>query len=401
MKRVHLWFIAILLALAVPVAWSAIAGASSIHSGNNVSLSSENTIDDSVYAAGRTIDINSDVNGDVFCAGQNVTVSGTIRGDVICAGQSVHVTGNVEGDVRLAGQNVTLGAQVAGNATIGGQTFVLESTGSIGGDLTLGGSDATLNGTVERDVLAGGTSAIINNQVGRNIKAAETNLKLGSDARVGGNLELTSTNDVEKARGAVVNGKISRTEPPKDQAKSKHAAVFGFSFGWFVYWLAALLFTSFIVALVFPRMLARVTENALPRPWKALLTGFLAGFAVPAVLVLLAITVIGIPLALTVLLGWLIVELLAGTVIAYYIGRLVLRNNPHVLIRTLLGAAVLSILLFIPIVGFLALLATVWIGTGAILLEVFRRTPRPAYVPEAATSAPAAPRRRGPKTERS
>lgn len=353
-----------------------LASAYSIHSGNNVTLG-QKKIDDTVYAAGRTIDINSDVTGDIFCAGQNVTITGTVHGDVICAGQNVHVSGTIFGDVRLAGQNVSLGARVTGNATIGSSSFALESGGAVGGDLSLGSGDASLNGKVGRDVVAGNNTIIINNSVGRNVKANTTELTLGSNARVNGNINLISVNNVKQEKGAVVSGKITRTAPAKSEGKRQMAGWAGFA--WLLYWLIAMLFTALVLVLLLPGLFNRVSSQAFPRPWKALLTGFVASIVVPAVIVLLLGTLIGMPLAIIVGVFWLLALLLSWPMFAYLIGRWILRRSTKPLLIMLAGAVVLVILYFIPLLDVLAFLATIWFGTGMILLQLFHSTPKPVY----------------------
>ncbi len=371
-----------LVVVAISLGWVGLANAHSFHSGTSVTLSQGQSIHESVFAGGRTIDIDNEVFGDIFCAGQTVHVSGVVHGDVLCAGQTVNVSGKVDGDVRLAGQTVTLGATVAGNATVAGQSFTLESGSKIGGDLTIGSTDAVINGVVGRDMAVGGDSVTITGEVGRNIKGSLNTLTLSSRARVNGDINYTSTKDLTRDSGATVSGTIKRTEPVQPN-KSKHWAVFGFGIWWFVYWFASMLLTAMVIALLFPRMLQSVTDKAMPNPWKAALTGFLANAALPFVLILLAITVIGIPLALMVMLLWFVVLLLSGPLFGYYLGRLILPDSKKPLLIMLLGASILLVLYFIPIVGFLALLAVMWLGSGMLLLDIFQRTPTPTYDLEA------------------
>lgn len=378
MNKLKLFIGAILLLSATTFAWTQLASAHSFRSGSNVAVGQGEKVDHTLFVAGQTVDISSEVFGDVFCAGQTVTVSGTVHGDVICAGQTVTITGKVDGDVRLVGQTVTLGAEVAGNATIGGQTFNLESRGKIAGDATIGSEKAVFNGPVGRDLAVGGSNATISSTVGRDIKGSLENLSLASGARVQGNIDFTSSNDISKAEGSVIGGKVTRTDAPKED-QSKRGAVFGFSLGWFIYCFLALLITAMALALLFPRMLHTVSGKAMPRPWKALLTGFLASISVPVILIILAITVVGLPLAFIVGLSWLIILMLSGPLFGYYLGRQILRDSRQPLLIMLVGASLLIVSYFIPVIGFLAVLAAIWIGAGMALLAIFDKTPRPAY----------------------
>lgn len=378
---------AILLA-SVFFVWVGIASAHTFRTGDNVILAQNQQVNESLFAAGRSVDISSEVNGDIFCAAQTVNISGIVHGDVICAAQTINLTGRVDGDIRLAGQTVTVGATVSGNATIAGQSFTLASTGSIGGDATIGSTDTTFNGPVGRDVAIGGNNVTIASSVGRNVKASAINLHLNSSANITGDVDFTSKNEVDKAAGAVVGGKVSRSEPVK-KGTSKNGAVFGFQLAWFFYCFLAMLLTAMAIALLFPRLLQVVSDNAMPRPWKALLTGFLAFLAMPFIVLILAITVIGMPLAFMLGMLWLVVILLSGPIFGYYLGRIILKGYHHVLPIMLLGASILLVLYFIPFIGILALLSATWVGSGMLLLEVFNRFQKPSYAVSDNTKAPA------------
>lgn len=369
MKKIPTLVATVIVTVLALLAYSQFTHAQSFHSGNNVTISSNKPINETVYAAGRTVDISSEIFGDVYCAGQNVTVSGTVHGDVLCAGQNVTVTGTIDGDTRLAGQTVNIGGNVKGSATVGGQSFVLQSRGSIDRDATIGSSEANLNGTVGRDLTTGGSNVTISNSVGRNISANAQHLMLTSSAKVGGNIRLVSNNDVKKDPGAMVNGSIVRTKPTSAQETSSR----GGGIRWIAFVFFSMLITALVLLLIFPRFFQETTNQAFPLPWMALLTGFVASIIVPIIIIVLAATIIGIPLAIILALLWIVALLFSGPLFAYYIGRLILRPNRKQVLIMLLGAVILIILYLIPVVNIIAVLAAIWIGTGMLLLELFRR----------------------------
>jgi len=360
------------------MALGGIASAHSFLTGSNVNTGEKQNINHSLFIAGETINVSSEVDGDVFCAGQTVNISGTVHGDVICAGQTVVVTGKVDGDVRLAGQTVTLSSPVAGNATIGGQAFTLTDNGSIRKDLTVGSSDVTLNGDVGRDVALGSVTANLDGIVGRNVIGSVEHLNLDRQAHIRGSLKYTSANKLHKSANAKVDGTVSRIIP-KTHA-SKRGAVFGFSVRWFLYWLLALAALALAVALVIPRQLDNAIQSSLPWPWKPLLVGLVASVVVPLCIIVIGITVVGLPIAIIILLIWLVIELLSLAYSAYYIGRLLLRQSAAPLLIALAGAAVLATLLFIPFIGVLVLVLACWTGQGLILLSMRKHLHKPVFV---------------------
>ncbi len=365
---------AVLLIAALSVGWAGLANAYNFKTGMNVSLGQSQKIDNTVFAAGNTVDIASEVFGDVFCAGQTVTVSGTVHGDVICAGQTVVITGHVTGDVRAAGQAVSVGANVDGNVSVGGQSFNLTSDSKIAGDLSVGAATATLNGRVGRDLAAAGETVIIASQVGRNVHGIVNHLQLTSGARVNGNIDFSSDLEADKASGAVVSGKITRSDLPRESRPDLRSGL-----AWRVYWFAAMLFMALVFTLLFPSVLHQVSEQAVRRPWRVLMIGFLANIAAPVVMLLLAVTVIGLPLALVLGLLWIVAILLSWLFFGYYLGRLILNDSRRPLLIILTGASLLIIVCQLPVIGLIAFLLALWFGTGMVLLEAMRRLPRPVY----------------------
>lgn len=381
--------IGVLLVLLAPIfLWAGIASAQTFKSGNTATVHKDEVVDSSLWASGRTIDIAGQVKGDVFCAGMHVTISGTVDGDVMCAAQTITISGTVNGDVRLAGQTVDIGGQVQRNATIASQSFTLTGEGKIGNDLSLGVNDATIHGDVNRDLTAGGADITIANRVGRNVKATVTNLDLTSKASVGGNLDYTSAQDADIADGAQVAGSTNRSEPPK-RAESDTVLVSGL--GVMLYVIASLMILSLALVFLFPGVLRQATDLALANPLRTFIFGFLAWFAVPVLVIVLMITILGIPLALLLLGIWMLLLFLAGPFFSFYIGRLLLRNTRNPFLMMAVGSLLVLVLYFIPIIGWLLWFVVMIMGTGMLLQEIMRRTPRPQYEVASTTEAVARP----------
>lgn len=369
--------------LAVAVMWSlmmfvGVAGGQSLRSGDNLTIPAGETIDSSLFASGRTIDIAGTVEGDVYCAGQNIVISGSVNGDVLCAGQNIRISGTVDGSIRAAGQSVSIGGSTAGAVSVAAQSIVLEGEATVGRDMFAAGNDIHINGRITRDLGGSATTAVLSGEVGRNVKANIANkLQLTSTAQVQGDMEYSSRNEATIAGGAAVQGEVRRTEPT-EQARS-FSSPLRVTLGWIVYMIVALLIIALVLVLLFPTIFQAATDRALASPLRALLFGVIASFAVPVLFFALLITVVGIPLAFFLLFLWIVVLFLGGPFLAYYIGRLVLRNYQNPIPIMLVGGAILFVAYFIPIVGVIAVLAAVWFGTGIFLNEAMRRVPRPTH----------------------
>ncbi|MBF4994392.1 hypothetical protein ITX31_09740 [Arthrobacter gandavensis] len=306
------------------------------------------------FYSGLNVNVRNDVSGDVYASGQRITISGNITGDVIAAGQSITINGNVDGNVRLAGQDITINGEVTRSGTIFGSTVDVSDSGSLGQDLVGGAADIAIAGVVGRDVEVGVGNLII-------------------DGSVGGNVTYNSETDANIADGAV-SGTVERIAPEPVAKPSAGEQFVGWLLG-LLYALIALSLITLFTGLLLPRLLQRVTDQLVPRPWKALLVGFVASLAVPVGLVLILITFIGAPLALSGLLVWITLTLATFVFGAYYIGRLIFRGNQHPVVKALVGGVILIVALHIPWLNILVWLAMVFFGLGAQLLAIYQKRP--------------------------
>lgn len=358
--------------------WSA-ASAQGFRSGDTATVASDEVVNSTLWISGRTIDVAGEVNGDVFCAGQSVTISGTVRGDLLCAAQTIVVSGVVTGDVRSLAQTATVSGTIIHNLSMAVQTVSQGSKSTIRGDASLAADNVSLNGSVGRDAAIASTTINLNGGVGRNVKAAATDLRLGSKANVKGDLNYTSQKNAQLASGAQVGGETNKTTPEEQPDKKNATSLFGLGLGLVLYLLLAALATTMVLVLFFPQAIHAISDQGFQSLWKSLLVGLVAYLAVPALVLVLFLTIIGIPLALLIILAWLLIQMFAGVVSAYYLGRQILRQQRNPVLVMLLGTVVLIALYFVPIVGMIAFILAMLLGTGMILLALNRRRPSPKY----------------------
>lgn len=369
----------VLLLAVLPVfAFAAMASAQTFRSGQTANVSASEDIDGSAFVAGSAVDVAGNINGDLYCAGQNITISGDVDGDVMCAGQTVTFSGTATGDVRLAGQTVAINGDVKGSATVAGQTVTIEGGGVIGRDAALFGQSIVINGEVARDVTIGSQSATINTSVGRDVAATLESLTLGKDATIAGTLDYTAPSKLTKDGDATVGGKITYTE----QTYEERQAMPGYNFAGAIMGVLMLVASAVVLALIFPREFHRTTDTSVASASQALLAvavGLIAGIIMPFVIVLLMITIVGIPLALVLLVAWVLIVALSGAFAAYYLGRILWPSQTNAVLIMLFGAVTIAITLMIPILNVLIWFLAVWYGSGAILLQLKKLAAAPSH----------------------
>ncbi len=376
MKKYRIMAVALLAALvtllAVPLTAHA---ATNMRSGTTASVAQGETIDGSVYLAGSTVTVAGSVHGDVYCAGQNIDITGTVEGDVICAGQTVNVSGNVLGNIRVAGQTVAIAGPVARNVSVFGQSITFTGNAVVNGDITAFGSMLQIGGKIGRDATVGGQNVTLGGTVGRNVVSYVEQLTVGNGAHVGGNVDYTSSNQLQVGASGSVSGQTQRHDPPKHEEKQQETwatRVWGVA-----YWFGAtLLFGLFLLGLA-PRSFKSSMPLMIKQGGWALLAGFATLIMTPVVAVLLMATVIGIPVGISLLLVWGVALVASFAYSGYTLGEWMTVHASWKLklprfSALVLGLLVLSILMLIPVVGGLfGFLALVW-GLGGLTLAFGR-----------------------------
>jgi cytoskeletal protein CcmA (bactofilin family) len=257
-------------------------------------VTDEDVVPEDVYVSSVNSTIEGVVDGDLTIFTGDLTISGTIRGSVtVFSSGSVVVTptGNIEGSLNGVATRVTVQGNVDGDVFMTSPSIVLSSTGTVGRDAMLFGGTARIEGTVGRDVRGRTFRLVVDGTVGGEIDVATQKLEFGPTATVGGDVLYRSPVQARGADVVTIGGTLTRLPAQSN-----------FVFG-IILWLANIVgFFGFVLAglvvlWVVRGTSARATGEVLTHPWKSLAVGVGAVIAIPVVIVLLAMTLVGIPLA--------------------------------------------------------------------------------------------------------
>jgi cytoskeletal protein CcmA (bactofilin family) len=328
----------------------------------------------SIYEAASNVTINGTINGDVFCAGQMITINATVNGDVLCAGQDITVNGRVNGSVRLAGQVVNLNGRVMRSASIATQDFTMNNGSSVGIDLSLVGQDASIDAPVGRDVNGTVQSVSFSSAVGRNVTLHANTIALNHGTVIVGDLTYTSPHTVQRADGTFIRGAVTYHKASPHNT-SLNTGVFIWAE---LFWLVALIVFCAVIVALFPQQFRAWNVEWGAPFWWAVLVGFIAMFAVPLIVILLALTLIGIPLAIVLGLLWIVEAFLAVPFSAYFVGSLIVTKR-HPIWLVIVGIIILGIIELIPILGWIIGAIAYWLGSGTLIMGLNRRYGRPTY----------------------
>ena len=336
----------------------------------NVTLRANETVDDNLFAAGDTVVIDGTVNGDLIAFARSVTIHGTIKGNVITGATNIEVTGTVEGSILAGGQNIQIDGKVGRNAVGFGQSVIIGKDATIGGDAA-GFGNPHMNGAVAHSFYAFGMTDIAGS-VGRNVTFRGGNLSVLPSARITGDLTsyVSRAEAVHVDPSAMIGGKqsVEVTKP----GPSRYSRV-GFYFSELLH-VAAAFVAGILLLLIFPK-LRHAGFSDIVSVLKSGGIGFLLVFATPIAALCVAITLIGIPVALVGFVTWLVGLYLAKIVVANFIGRTLLTSQGDgmgsVALALLVGLVLTFIAINLPYIGGLIHFVLVLVGFGALATNVY------------------------------
>ena len=276
-------------------------------------------------------------------------------GQGVAGAERTILTGQQAGDITACGGNVMILGQVSGDVTAYGGRVTLAGPGRVNGDISSYGSTLEIAGNVGGDVSSYGGRVMLDNT-----------------AYIHGTLTLYGA-DLTRAPGSRVDGPIATQPPRSESSDSPFFDPFHFSIPLFQIIIGSLMAAA--LAYWAPERTLRVGEvmfGALPR---SLAIGVLSWVLGLILAVILALTIIGIPVTVGILLLLLVGWVMGSVAVGWLIGRTLLhrvgsRDHSRVL-EAVVGTIILLLLQSIPFFGGLLCVAIAVVGVGAMLLSRF------------------------------
>lgn len=366
--------LAVILLLALPVA----ASAATVVAKRTLVVSEPPV--DNAYLAGTDITVTVPSPADVLATGGTITLAGTVAGDALLAGGTIDITRAIAGDVRAAGGSIVIDAPVKGDLMVIGGAVNASTTAAnthiIGGVVRLAGSGGP--------TVVYGSDVYLSGDFAGDVEViASDRLQLGENTHIAGVLKYDAPQEASIPSSAEVVGGVtyiggSSYLPTVEDAKK--FAVAGASV-LFVVRVIAVLIAAGLLAGLFPVFTQMVADRALAHSPSRFILLCLLGFAIlvatPVLILILAISFVGLGLAfligaayiLLLMLGYLYAGILAGAAL----GRGLLKREQMTWQLALLGMFVLYLIGAVPGIGAFVgfVLATTAIGSIAAIAHRF------------------------------
>ncbi|RLM59280.1 polymer-forming cytoskeletal protein [Halobellus sp. Atlit-31R] len=315
------------------------------------------------------IDAGETYDGDLEAAAGSVVVAGTVDGDLEAAAGSVIITetGEVTGSLDAAAGSVVIEGSVVGDVNVGSAALELREGSQIGGSLEAGAADVRLAGAVDGDVTVG----------------ADT-LTVAPTATIGGSLTYDA-GQFTLADGATVAGEVTRDESLVVAGPEIFGAGGGAGLPTIPAWIGAVygalanLVLGAVLLVVAPNFARRLVDVGQTETLRSGGIGLLALIGTPIVLLLLLLTIVGIPISLAGIVAFALLLWVASVYGSIVLGTWLvsLLDAENRWLALLVGVLVVALLGAVPILGGLVQLAVLLVGLGAFVIAVrgVRREP--------------------------
>lgn len=358
----------LLLAAMLTFLVPATSQAAEVRKAEHVEVSESEVVDDTLIALAQTVVIDGHITGDAMVFANSVTIRGTIDGNLITAAERVEIQGFVGGSVVTVGQDVYIDALFGSQLYAAGRVVTLDAV-QLSGDAMLAGSQVEVTGIVGRDVYATGQHVVIEAAMQRDLVLQGDDLYVGQNASIGRDLQahVEDTDDLVVAAGATIHGATGVFDD-LDDSRFDHI---GFYLRKLVM-LAAGLVCGLVAFMLAPKLFWAPREQTEQHAWsRAFGLGLASLFLIPIIVVIVALTLIGLPLALFTIGGYALALYLGKLFIAAELGRRILRVSGHkrseVVWSLLLGLLILAVLVELPFVGAVLGFGLAVFGLGTVV----------------------------------
>jgi hypothetical protein len=243
-------------------------------------------------------------------------------------------------------------------------------------------SPAQVAGSVRDTLVIVNQDATVSGEVGRNAVVFNGTLRLEPTARIGGDVVLIN-GELSQADGAEIAGSVVERSGASIGAEfNRVTAAFSLAA-----WLGmTLLFAVAALgwAAVGGRQLAEIAGLLGARPGLSAVAALIFWIAVPIVAFVAFVTVIGIPIGITLLLVvmpllWGLGYVATGTRLGFFLAdlRRVTPDLAHPYLEAVLGVVIFQLIGLIPIVGGIVVALAGLFGAGAIVVYLWRRIATP------------------------
>jgi cytoskeletal protein CcmA (bactofilin family) len=338
-----------------------------------------NPLGDDTYIGADTAMVSSDINGDLIIGANTAQINGRIAGDLWVGAGTVTVNNRVAGDVRIGAGEAVINGVVDDDVIVGSGKLTIGEKAIIKGDLVVGSGSVVVYGKIYGNArIAGGAVTLKANINGDVMVKTDNHLTILPGTKIGGELSYwapTENPDFSKFALAV------KYHPAARRSRAPMISAFmwmvpAVTLGLLLWKFVCLFLLGTILIWLMPKLLPRVVAVIKKDYWKVFWQGLIFIIGAPALLLVLALTIVGLPLAFVGGLLYILALLIGGIAAAALVGSWLIKKSDKTVRRQLgalaAGLVVLELLVIIPLVGCLAIWVLMVIGVGGLWQDRYK-----------------------------
>jgi len=335
----------------------AIAPAAVFRTGETVIIEKGDVIRGNLFAAGRTIQIKGTVYGDIVAVGGELILEGPVYGDLLLAGGDVILKMPRVSDVRAVGGELSLQSRVRGDVFIAGGKIDIKPATRIARDLIAYGGQVHVSGEIIGNAKINGGSVFVTEGTSIRGNLFSTSGKGGT--RIAASAKIVGEKDVVR--------KNLQTQTIKKDFLGIIAV--GKALGFLAKAVLALL-----LILMVPNYIKAVNTTMNAKPWSSIGIGILLLLLVPVLIFLCLASLIGIPIGLILLFVYMVSIYSTRIFVSIWLGTVIVAKfrkaaDPDLILSLVVGTLVYSLLLKLPLIGWLIGFMGLLLGLGALLIS--------------------------------
>lgn len=342
------------------------------------------TIDSVAFVIAPDILIQGSTHDDTFWLAQGrAALDGDFGNDAWALAMTAHLGGTFRDHARVAAQAITVDGVVSNGLWALGGSVAVATNAHLGGSQFIVADQVSLLGHIEGPVYARGRSITLGGTIIGSVHLVGDDIVIRPGTTIIGDLHYITTNrSIVLDANSQVSGNLRHLPaPPVGARDAATELVFA------AYFFVAALLVGIPWILTFPNLTGHAVRNLRFTLWRCGLIGIALLFGAPMVLLAVALTVLGLPLAAVLAALYGLVIYLGKFFTALAIGSALLQKRGPIslagaLLSLVTGLFLYYSLAFIPVIGTSLQATATAFGAGALVLAVWSGRGRVGVQPE-------------------